>query len=521
MRFINVLLAITVSLAIGFFVLEGGLRLLGYGPETKRTQPHETLGWSKVPGLTSARQSDEYDVTLEFNELGLRDDPMSSPAKPEGVFRVLCLGDSFTLGYTVDRHDLFVDQLETWWNGEGRGVDVINAGTEAYSTDQEVLWLIENGEAFDPDLVLLFPYENDIYWNGQTAYRGTQKPRFDTEGNLDHTGPFEPPVSGGLHRRWAFANFWRQRFGERAPADVFVPEGAESPIRSEFSVLLYQPPGFTTDAVLRTGGALKALKNACDGLGAPLVIAPIPSHSAVDPEFAAEFHDEHIRVGAEKWSPDLPVDNILQLAETLDIASLDVRPALREATKAGEELYFETDWHLNPAGNRAFTRFLHQGLDQLGVFPEGHLATRTGTPPAPHVETGLPLWSKVFVVIWAVLTVLFFFTYDDEPFWRPPLLVGLLLGIVFTIVVGGGALLDRAPPFVAQVVGLLFVLAILAFVLYKLGRRLETIVELLKSFTLRGHWYLMPLVIVLVTVGSLLVVAASSPLVAPFIYTLF
>ena len=37
----------------------------------------------------------------------------------------------------------------------------------------------------------------------------------------------------------------------------------------------------------------------------------------------------------------------------------------------------------------------------------------------------------------------------------------------------------------------------------------------------RGHWYLMPLVVILLTVGSLLVVAASSPLVAPFIYTLF
>ena len=61
----------------------------------------------------------------------------------------------------------------------------------------------------------------------------------------------------------------------------------------------------------------------------------------------------------------------------------------------------------------------------------------------------------------------------------------------------------------------------LLFVAYKLGRRLGTIAELLKSFTLRGHWYLMPLVVVLLSIGSLLVVAASSPLVAPFIYTLF
>ena len=66
-----------------------------------------------------------------------------------------------------------------------------------------------------------------------------------------------------------------------------------------------------------------------------------------------------------------------------------------------------------------------------------------------------------------------------------------------------------------------FVIGVLGFVGYKLGNRLATIAELFKAFTLRGHWYLMPLVTILVTSGSLLLVAASSPLVAPFISTLF
>ena len=63
--------------------------------------------------------------------------------------------------------------------------------------------------------------------------------------------------------------------------------------------------------------------------------------------------------------------------------------------------------------------------------------------------------------------------------------------------------------------------ALFTFIAYKLGDRIGTIGELMRCFTLRGHWYLIPLLSVLLTVGSLLVVAASSPLVAPFIYTLF
>ena len=49
-------------------------------------------------------------------------------------------------------------------------------------------------------------------------------------------------------------------------------------------------------------------------------------------------------------------------------------------------------------------------------------------------------------------------------------------------------------------------LVILGFVVYKLGDRVSTIVELLAAFVTRGHWYLMPMVVVLLTVGSLLVI---------------
>ena len=77
------------------------------------------------------------------------------------------------------------------------------------------------------------------------------------------------------------------------------------------------------------------------------------------------------------------------------------------------------------------------------------------------------------------------------------------------------------PSSIADYVLAVLLLVLFGFIAYKLGRRLGTILELMKAFTLRGHWYLMPLVVVLLTIGSLLVVAASSPIIAPFIYTLF
>lgn len=521
MRTINVILAVLVSLTIALLVFEGGLRLIGFAPKKSINRFDPVLGWSKEPGARVHKRSGEYEAELVINQLGLRDDPMSSPAKTPGTFRVLCLGDSFTLGYTVPRQDLFVDQLERRWRAEGRAIDVINAGTEGYSTDQEVRWLMEHGAAYQPDLVLLFPYENDIYWNGETSYFRFPKPRFRPDGTLEsHT--LADPGRGGWSERLALANFVSTTFGARPSAQSFHPEGGSKAILKEWAPLLVSPPGFVTEAVARTEGALRALKGKCDELGAALVVVPIPSKSAVHPELRAGFGERVLGLPESAWSPDLPVDTFLELCKRQGIATLDARPALRERARAGEALYFVADWHLNATGNEAFGTFLHDELDQkqLAGFPAA--ATRVGAPP-PHPPAERPplRWPYVFAGLWVLLSLMYSLTYRDEPRWRPPLAVGGLLALVFTIVLGGRWLIGLLPPIVSRLALVVFVAAILTFVVYKLGRRVGTIAELLLSFTKRGHWYLMPLVVVLLTIGSLLVVAASSPLVAPFIYTLF
>ncbi len=524
MRAINVLLSILVSVVLALLVFEGGLRLLGMGPPKTLNEFHETLGWAKRPDASTTRKTSEYDVTFSVNSQGLRDDPMDSPTKPAGRYRVVALGDSFTLGFTVERRDLFVDQLEGWWQAEGRDVDVINTGTEGYSTDQSTVWLMENGEAYAPDLVLLFAYENDIYWNGQTNYFGKDKPRFGPDGELDHAGPFAEPASGGHQTCSALTNAWHKLTKAKPTDTTFTPAQGTRPILKEFGAVMPQPPGFITDAALRTRGALLALKRTTQALGAKLVIVPIPSHSSVDEAYAAKFGRGALGLEPDAWLPDLPVETFLTLARDLELDSIDPRNALREATSAGEQQYFQKDWHLNPAGNRTLATVVHDELDGLGVFGTAFAATTSTELPVVDAAStccGIPFWQKLYAVLFVVLTALHLGTYRDLPKWRAPLEVGGMLAVIFTIFLSGKAGLDALPPLYSKLFGVLFVTGILMFIAYKLGRRLATILELFKAFTLRGHWYLMPLVVVLLSIGSLLVVAASSPLVAPFIYTLF
>ncbi len=523
MRAINVVLAILVSLLMGLLVFEGGLRLIGMGPPPTRLEPHARLGWQLVPGMTGSRKvlGTSYTVDFAINSDGLRDDERPSKVKPDGAFRVVMLGDSFTQGFSVNRRDLFVDQLRHWWAAEGREVDVVNAGTEGYSTDQQVAWLLEHGDAYDPDLVLLFPYENDLYWNGQLTYAGGQaKPMFRPDGGLatgELAAPSEKPWTDKVATLRLFS-------GGQAPDEsfLFTPAGGSRPILREFGAALEPAPEFMADAYARTEGALKALKTKCDELGAACVVAPIPSHSVVDADYAAGFAAGALGLSdGAGFAPDKPVDDFLRMSAAAGLETLDARSTLKALQRSGEDVYYQRDWHLNAAGNRAFASFLHDELDKLGALGDRTPKQVVAQLPTPPDEGGIPGWMKLFAVLWVALSGLYIATYRDEPVWQPPIKVGLLLSAVFAIVLGGGALLGNLPPAFSSLVGVLAVAAILGFVAYKLGRRLLTITELLKAFTLRGHWYLMPLVVVLLTVGSLLVVAASSPLVAPFIYTLF
>jgi hypothetical protein len=58
-------------------------------------------------------------------------------------------------------------------------------------------------------------------------------------------------------------------------------------------------------------------------------------------------------------------------------------------------------------------------------------------------------------------------------------------------------------------------------VLGKIGRRMQTTLQLLRYFASPQRWFLLPLLVVLLLGGLLLLVTGGMSYVAPFVYTLF
>lgn len=118
---------------------------------------HPTLFWVYKPSADITRPRCPPQHT---NTLGLRDEEVQVP-KPPGVFRILSLGESTTFGAWVGQHETYNDVIE-----DELGVEVVNAGHEAWTVWQSAIYLEEAGMALQPDMVLVYHEFNDFLPRG-------------------------------------------------------------------------------------------------------------------------------------------------------------------------------------------------------------------------------------------------------------------------------------------------------------------------------------------------------------------
>jgi lysophospholipase L1-like esterase len=100
-------------------------------------------------------------VPFSINSAGLRDREFPRE-KPPGVYRIVWLGDSTTLGWGVPLAGTAPKILERELNAAGHGrLEVLNAGVGNYDTVQEVEHYLTIDRVFHPDLVILEYFIND------------------------------------------------------------------------------------------------------------------------------------------------------------------------------------------------------------------------------------------------------------------------------------------------------------------------------------------------------------------------
>lgn len=163
------------SIAIFFSTVEIGLRLAGFNSavkdETKlrllfqmgaplRPVDPATFGpYERDRLLFWKLQPNELD---EVNAKGHRG-VMRSYGKPNGVFRLIIIGDSCTYGVLTKNKDTYAYLLEAKLNSLHRGTfEIVNAGVPGYSSLQGLRYLRNELIKYHPDMVLVGFGFNDL-----------------------------------------------------------------------------------------------------------------------------------------------------------------------------------------------------------------------------------------------------------------------------------------------------------------------------------------------------------------------
>jgi lysophospholipase L1-like esterase len=347
------------NLVVAVVLLELGLRVAGGELFPPRFfEAHAQFGHFHVPGRTGWQRTDEYSSYITINGRGLRDHERPY-AKPEGVFRILVLGDSFVEGLQVGQDETFPARLEEALNQDNSApLDVINAGVSRYGTSNALLFLEGEGLRYQPDLVIYAFYPNDVtdnIENGLFELAGNQLiARPATVSPVEHVRG----VLYDLSYIYRFALGLSLHLGQ-ATDETLIDTGWGKVLPIYRAHLLPREER----AWQVTGLLLERMHAATTRAGARLVVVCLPEHFQSEDRLWAQ-----VAQSAEVLERDAP-NRALAEAVPEGTAYLDLLPGFQAAAQS-QALYYAQDHHFNAAGHALAADLIATYLAGQGLLPE-------------------------------------------------------------------------------------------------------------------------------------------------------
>jgi lysophospholipase L1-like esterase len=362
------------SLAIVFGSLELGLRLFWDGFYLKPQEPYTELdpvrGWRNRSEVSVVFAAPEFGTVVSNNAWGYRSAPVElarSPGRP----RVVLLGDSFTYGHGVEDDETFGAQLGVLLPE----LEVINTGVDGYGTAQQLLLLRDEGLCFQPDVVVVAFFWNDLADNRKEAGAALGQPPgvvawFSMEdGELIYppetsSVPLPPAREAASSDREGRRSWQRHMYAYRFLSDrikifrFWLDSLRGVPVDGD--TLLADEAAWQLELALL--GEIDRLSREA---GARMLLLVIPDQVQVQPDTRAAT------VAPDAYAVQ---ERLQAFAGELGIPILDPLPALRAAYEAeGEALYYLNDRHLRANGQAIVAGELAARLVELGWLgtPDG------------------------------------------------------------------------------------------------------------------------------------------------------
>lgn len=376
-RIVSKLWLCVFSIIVFYFLVDliGGFIFLGKTNSDIRSFVPDKIVHHRMPPDWIIRNyaPGNADVLLKTNSLGQLE-IVSPEGNDKSKFRILMLGDSFTLGANVKNELCACYLLGKYLNDSmNNGYEVINLGVDSYAPILEYLQLKENIDTMKPDMVIMNVDMSDIVQ--EYFYRRNGK--FDEEGEPLAVDGFtdyqkQKVTIKARFTNWVYQNLFittvlielLDKHFEKGVAVENLDLGNAVMRSNQFllqhtlkdsSLSLEDFNKFMSmieDSILRA-------KKLCDEYDAQFILTVYPwGHQVNDREWVPgkyEFLPESYEVS------DRTVNELASFSKKDGIPFLNAFPDFR-AYKGKEPLYYQHDMHFTPAGQELWAKSLDKFL---------------------------------------------------------------------------------------------------------------------------------------------------------------
>lgn len=305
--------------------------------------PDEKLGFRLVPNYEMRHVTSDFDKFIKINSLGFRDHEHTKRKDPS-TFRILALGDSFTLGLGVNLEESYSKILETRLNNNNDGsvyknYEVINAGVDGYGTEQEYLYYSELGKEYAPDLVILGLHTNDI----DEVAAGIQSTYSRTK----------------LKNSVYFLSYLRS-------LQIIT---ANSLVKSRGDLLQLYQGQYTLqfeNAIKKTKDYIEKIRDISTSNGAKTMMVIIPFCLEIDRKewdkkgLSDIYSEDFFNKNMTRFS-----DVFVEFGQSKNISTLPLLPAFRNSKTT--PLYYSHDPHWTPEGHKLAAESIYRFIKESGL----------------------------------------------------------------------------------------------------------------------------------------------------------
>jgi len=393
-EFLKNIALLAAVLMICLILLEIGLRIADY-PEDFFYAYDSNVGIKYAPNMEGVytKQIQEFENPIRINSYGFYDDEWQQE-KNESVFRIAVLGDSFTANMAVlpeksawkiiekklneKLEEQNKDEKSKRQNNLKNKIDrieILNFGVNSYSTAHEYLALKHYALGFDPDLVIMNFFYNDVSRNTPSSVRQGFLIKDNENGKKLVFDKTEFAAQKTLKMKYYLRQHVKtvsliMRVMDNLQA-IKAKNLASKCIATdnEYDVFQKTYPHETDNDWMLTKAIIMLTKRLCDKNDVPFLLINIP-WNPTDDQFE-RIKDMNPGLNRSEMDFSKPGKILGEFAGENKLNYIDLYPVMipQEKKIGMEKLHYSYDGHWNAGGNKLAADVISDELVKKGVLP--------------------------------------------------------------------------------------------------------------------------------------------------------